>query len=298
MPTPAPARSLPWGRRTWVMGVLNLTPDSFSDGGRFDRPQAALAQARLMAAQGAELLDLGGQSTRPGAEEIGAEAERARVLPVLRLLRQTFPPGEGPLLSIDTFRAPVAEAALAAGADWINDVSGGRRDPALLQVVATAGCPYVLMHSRGDSRSMDGLARYGEVVADVREELLIATERAVTAGIRPERIVWDPGLGFAKTTAHNLALLQGLAQLRAEGFPLLVGPSRKRFIGEVLAEPRPRARLWGTAAVCCQAIAAGADLLRVHDVGPIVQTARMADALWRHPLPADGSGADGSVDCR
>jgi dihydropteroate synthase len=278
---------LPWGQRTFVMGVLNLTPDSFSDGGRFDRPGTALRQARRMAAQGADLLDLGGQSTRPGAAEIGAEEEISRVLPALRLiLEQRAAWDSPPLLSIDTFRAPVAEAALAAGADWINDVSGGRRDPALLAVVAAAGCPYVLMHSRGDSRSMDGLANYGDVVADVREELLRATDRALAAGIRPERIVWDPGLGFAKTTAHNLALLRGLATLRSEGFPMLVGPSRKRFIGEVLGEPRPRARLWGTAAVCSQAIAAGADILRVHDVGPIAQIARMSDSLSRQCRPA------------
>jgi len=274
---------LPWGQRTFVMGVLNLTPDSFSDGGRFDCPEAALRQARRMEAQGADLLDLGGQSTRPGAAEIGAEEEIARVLPALRLIRAelTATGGPTPLLSIDTFRAAVAEAALAAGADWINDVSGGRRDPALLAVVAAAGCPYVLMHSRGDSRSMEGLAEYGDVVAEVLQELLRATDRALAAGIRPERIVWDPGLGFAKTTAHNLALLRGLATLRSEGFPLLVGPSRKRFIGEVLGEPRPRARLWGTAAVCSQAIAFGADILRVHDVGPIVEVARMSDALLR-----------------
>jgi len=277
---------LPWGQRTFVMGVLNLTPDSFSDGGRFDRPEAALRQARRMAAQGADLLDLGGQSTRPGAAEISAEEEIARVLPALeRILAQRAAWNAAPLLSIDTFRAAVAEAALAAGADWINDVSGGRREPALLAVVATAGCPYVLMHSRGDSRSMEGLAHYGDVVADVREELLRATEAALGAGIRAERILWDPGLGFAKTTAHNLALLRGLATLRSEGFPLLLGPSRKRFIGKVLGEPRPRARLWGTAAVCSQAIAAGADILRVHDVGPIAQVARMSDALSRS---ADG----------
>ncbi len=272
-----------WGDRTLVMGVLNLTPDSFSDGGRYEAPDAALRQARLLHRQGADLLDLGGQSTRPGASEIDAEAEIARVLPALRRILASLPPpaSGGPLLSIDTFRAPVAEAALAAGAHWINDVSAGRRDPGLLAVVAAADCPCVLMHSRGDSRSMDALASYGDVVAEVRQELLRATDRALAAGVRPERILWDPGLGFAKTTAHNLDLLRGLALLRAEGFPLLVGPSRKRFIGEVLAEPRPRARLWGTAAVCGQAIAAGADVLRVHDVAPIVQTARMADALWR-----------------
>ena len=263
------------------MGVLNLTPDSFSDGGRFLRSAAALAQARSMAGQGADLLDLGGQSTRPGAAEIGAGEECARVLPVLDLLLAELPAQHRPLISIDTFRAPVAEAALAAGADWINDVSGGRRDPELLKVVAAAGCPYVLMHSRGDSGSMDGLASYADVVAEVRQELLRATDLALAAGIRPGQLIWDPGLGFAKTTEHNLALLRGLAELRSEGFPLLVGPSRKRFIGAVLEEPRPRARLWGTAAVCSQAITAGADVLRVHDVGPIVQTARMVDAIVR-----------------
>jgi dihydropteroate synthase len=279
---------LPWGQRTFVMGVLNLTPDSFSDGGRFDRPAAALRQARRMAAQGADILDLGGQSTRPGAAEITAAEETARVLPALRLiLEQRAAWDAAPLLSIDTFRAAVAEAALVAGADWINDVSGGRREPALLAVVAAAGCPYVLMHSRGDSRSMDRLAVYGDVVAEVREELLRATDRAVAAGVRSDQLIWDPGLGFAKTTDQNLTLLRRLGELRGEGFPLLVGPSRKRFIGAVLHEPRPRARLWGTAAVCAQAIIAGADILRVHDVGPIVQTARMVEAVLRaEPTPA------------
>jgi len=266
----------PWGERTGVMGILNLTPDSFSDGGRLQSLEGAVRSAGRMLAQGAALLDLGGQSTRPGAEEIGAEREIERVLPVLQAIRAAHPEA---LLSVDTFRAPVAAAALAAGADWINDVGGGRRDPEILKVVAEAGCPYVLMHSRGDSCSMDGLAVYADVVAEVRQELLAATERALAAGLKGQQLIWDPGLGFAKTTEHNLALLRGLAELRAEGFPLLVGPSRKRFIGAVLDEPRPRARLWGTAAVCGQAIAAGASILRVHDVGPIVQVARLADAL-------------------
>jgi dihydropteroate synthase len=270
------------GSHTLVMGILNLTPDSFSDGGRLHGVDVAVRAAGRMLAQGADLLDLGGQSTRPGAEEIGAEREIGRVLPVLQAIRAAYPEA---VLSVDTFRAAVAEAALAAGADWINDVGGGRRDPQILRVVAEAGCPYVLMHSRGDSRSMDGLAVYGDVVAEVRQELLAATERALAAGVNAQQVIWDPGLGFAKTTEHNLALLRGLAELRSEGFPLLVGPSRKRFIGAVLDEPRPRARLWGTAAVCGQAIAAGASILRVHDVGPIVQVARMVDALAELALP-------------
>ena len=274
---------VPDGRRTWVMGILNLTPDSFSDGGRLERPELALAQATRMLRNGADVLDLGAQSTRPGAAEVGAAVELKRLLPALAAIRAAHPHA---LLSVDTFHAEVAAAALAAGADWINDVSGGRRDPELLAVVAQAGCPYVLMHSRGDSRSMDALARYDDVVAEVTSELLRASERLLAAGVARGRVIWDPGLGFAKTTEQNLRLLQGLSRLRLEGFPLLVGPSRKRFIGAVLEEPRPRARLWGTAAVCAQAITAGADVLRVHDVTPIVQTARMLDAIVR-PLAAE-----------
>jgi dihydropteroate synthase len=266
----------PWGERTAVMGVLNLTPDSFSDGGRFTRVARAVDAAGRMLAQGADVLDLGAQSTRPGAEEVGPQRELERLLPALRAISAAHP---NALLSIDTFHAAVAEAALEAGAHWINDVSGGRRDPAMLALAAAAGCPLVLMHSRGDSRSMDQLAHYDDVVAEVRTGLLEATEAALATGVRAMQLIWDPGLGFAKDTDHNLALLRGLALLAADGFPILVGPSRKRFIGKVLQEPRPRARLWGTAAVCSQAIAQGARLLRVHDVGPIVQVARMADAL-------------------
>ena len=264
------------GGATLVMGILNLTPDSFSDGGLLPDPQAALRAAGRMLAQGADLLDLGGQSTRPGAGEIGAEREIERVLPVLQAIRAAHPEA---VLSVDTFRAPVAAAALAAGADWINDVGGGQRDPEILKLVAEAGCPYVLMHSRGDSTSMDELAVYGDVVQEVRQELLESSERAMAAGICRERLIWDPGLGFAKTTEQNLELLRRLSELAGDGFPVLVGPSRKRFIGAVLEEPRPRARLWGTAAICGQAIAAGAAILRVHDVGPIVQVVRMAAVL-------------------
>jgi dihydropteroate synthase len=289
--------SLRWGQRTHVMGVINVTPDSFSDGGRFDRPERALAQARRLVSQGVEILDLGAQSTRPGAEDVGAAEELARLLPALRLIRNAIECGElrcpsrsddpqtngRPLISVDTYRAPVAAAALAAGADWINDVSGGRADPALLPLVAQAGCPYVLMHSRGDSQSMDALTDYGSagVVPVVLAELQQASERALAAGLRREKLIWDPGLGFAKNTQQNLELLRGLPLLRAEGIPLLVGPSRKRFIGAVLEEPRAKARLWGTAAVVAQCVSVGVDVVRVHDGGPIVQVARMADALWR-----------------
>lgn len=262
------------------MGILNLTPDSFSDGGRFQRPDQALRQASRMIQAGAAVLDLGAQSTRPGAVEIGPKAELERLLPALEAIRTAFPQA---LLSVDTFHAEVAATALAAGADWINDVTGGRRDPAILRVVAQARCPYVLMHSRGDSQSMDGLTDYGDVVEDVCTELLRSSRRAEAEGVAASQLIWDPGLGFAKTHEQNLQLLRGLRRIHQRGFPLLVGPSRKRFIGEVLAEPRPRARLWGTAAVCAEAIRGGADVLRVHDVAPIVQTARMMDAIVRQP---------------
>jgi dihydropteroate synthase len=267
-----------WGQRPLLMGVMNLTPDSFSDGGRINGVEQAVRTANRLLAQGADVLDLGGQSTRPGAEEVGPAGELERLLPALAAIRAAHPQAT---LSVDTFHAEVAETALAAGADWVNDVHGasGLRDPAMAALVARWGCPYVLMHSRGDSRSMDGLADYGDVVAEVRRELESATAALLAAGVRVEQIIWDPGLGFAKTTEHNLELLRRLSQLAAAGYPLLLGPSRKRFLGAVLNEPRPRARLWGTATVCALAVGQGAAVLRVHDVGPIAQVVRMASAL-------------------
>ena len=270
------------GLRTQVMGVINITPDSFSDGGRFETPDRALAQARRMLSGGVEILDLGAQSTRPGADDFGAEVEQQRLLPALRLIRAEC---QG-LLSIDTYRAPVAAAALEAGADWINDISAGRHDPDILKVVAQAGCPYVLMHSRGDSHSMDQLVDYGPegVISGVLRELRDSSERALAAGVRQDQLIWDPGLGFAKTTEQNLELLRGLEQLMVDGVPLLVGPSRKRFIGAVLNEPRPKARLWGTAAVVARCVAAGVAVVRVHDGPPIAQVVRMAEAMKKAPL--------------
>ncbi|MFN9661419.1 MAG: dihydropteroate synthase [Cyanobacteriota bacterium] len=268
------------------MGVLNLTPDSFSDGGRLATVEAAVRQAGRLLRQGAAVLDLGAQSTRPGAVAVGAAGELARLLPPLRAIRAAWPEA---VLSVDTFHAAVAEAALAAGASWINDVRGANvtteatagslRDPGMLPLIAAAGCPYVLTHSRGDSGTMDSLASYSRVVAEVRQDLEAATAQALAAGVRPEQILWDPGLGFAKTTAHNLELLRRLPELVAAGFPVLVGPSRKRFIGAVLGEARPRARRWGTAAGCALAVNRGAAVVRVHDAGPIAQVVRMAEAV-------------------
>ena len=259
------------------MGVINITPDSFSDGGCFLQSEQAEQEADHQIASGADVLDLGAQSTRPGAEEVGAEEECRRLLEPLRRIRRRHPSA---LISVDTFHASVAEAAMQAGADWINDVSGGRRDPAMLPLMAEVGCPVVLMHSRGDSQTMDGLTDYDDVVLDVLQGLRSRSEAALAMGVRADRIIWDPGLGFAKTQDQNLELLQRLELLTAEGIPLLIGPSRKRFIGAVLDEPQPRERIWGTAAVVCRCVQAGVAIVRVHDVKPMVQTVRMAEVLW------------------
>jgi len=269
-----------WGHRPAVMGVINLTPDSFSDGGRFNRADLALTEASRQLQAGAQVLDLGAQSTRPGAVEVGVEEELSRLLPGLESIRAAHPQA---ILSVDTFLASVARAALKAGADWINDVSGGRRDPAMLPLVADAGCPYVLMHSRGDSLTMDDCTDYGDqgVVAGVLQELRLSTDRALQAGLSREQLIWDPGLGFAKTTEQNLELLRQLDDLQQDGIPLLLGPSRKRFIGAVLDQPRSKARIWGTAAVCARAVEAGVHVLRVHDVGPMSQVVTMAAAVAR-----------------
>ena len=269
-----------WGHRPAVMGVINLTPDSFSDGGRFNRADLALNEASRQIRDGAQVLDLGAQSTRPGAVDVGAEEELSRLLPCLESIRAAHPQV---ILSVDTFLESVARAALQAGADWINDVSGGRRDPAMLPLVADAGCPYVLMHSRGDSQTMDNCTDYGDqgVVAGVLQELRLSTDRALQAGLSRAQLIWDPGLGFAKTTEQNLMLIRHLEDLQQDGIPLLLGPSRKRFIGAVLDQPRAKARIWGTAAVCARAVEAGIHVVRVHDVGPISQVVTMAAAVAR-----------------
>ena len=274
---PGSLRGLQIGATT-VMAVLNVTDDSFSDGGSYNDTDRALAGCTRMLAAGAHVVDIGGQSTRPGAVDVSMAEEMQRVIPVVEAIRQHL--GPDPVLSIDTFRAAVAEAALAAGADWINDVSGGEHDPAMLPLVARYRCPCVLMHRRGNSRTMNALAHYRDVVSEVEAEMLEQVRKALAAGVERSQLLLDPGLGFAKTTAHNLALLDQLPRLAHHGLPLLVGPSRKRFIGEILEQPDPLQRGWGTAAAVCKAIAGGAAVVRVHDVGPMLQVARMADVLW------------------
>ncbi|MBP2365325.1 dihydropteroate synthase [Pseudonocardia parietis] len=248
------------------MGILNVTPDSFSDGGRYLDRSHAIAHGVAMRDAGADLVDIGGESTRPGAQRIDADTECERVLPVVRELT-----AEGVRVSVDTTRSEVAAASVEAGAVMVNDVSGGLADPRMAAVVAESRVPWVLMHWRGHSDTMQQLAGYSDVVGEVRAELVARVDDAVMAGVDPGRIVLDPGLGFAKTAAHNWALLRRLDVLVGLGFPVLVGASRKRFLGELLASAdgsprRPAGRDVATAAVSALAANAGAWGVRVHDV--------------------------------
>lgn len=268
------------------MGVLNVTPDSFSDGGSWLAPEQAIARGREMAAEGADVIDVGGESTRPGAGRVSEQEEQRRVLPVIEALA-----ADGLTVSVDTMRADVAQAALAAGATVVNDVSGGLADPGLPEVVAEAGVPYVVMHWRGHSTEMQAKASYRDVVAEVCAELEQRLAALTTAGVRPAQIILDPGLGFAKEAEHNWALLGHLSALTALGRPLLVGASRKSFIGSLLgtpSAPRPVAER-AAASVAVAAIAAyeGVRGLRVHDVALTADAVRVAAAI----RAAGGAGA-------
>ncbi|WP_242338041.1 dihydropteroate synthase [Anaeromyxobacter sp. SG66] len=262
------------GPGPYLMGIVNATPDSFSDGGRFLDPDLAVAHAFRLAEEGADLVDLGGESTRPGAPPVPANEELRRVVPVVAALRAR---GFALPISVDTTKATVARAALEAGADLVNDVSG-LADPALARVVAEAGVPVVLMHTRGTPADMQSRARYGDVAAEVRAELALVLRRAEAAGVDPEHTILDPGIGFAKTPEHNLELLARVGELRALGRPLLVGPSRKSFIGKAAGAP-VEDRLPGTLAAVTAAVLAGVEWLRVHDVAPARQAARVAAAI-------------------
>ena len=264
--------------RTLVMGIVNVTPDSFSDGGRWPDPPSAIAHARLLRDQGADILDVGGESTRPGAEPVPPAAELDRVLPVVRALA-----ADGAAVSVDTVHAETAAACLAAGAVYVNDVSGGLADPELPGVAAAAGAGYVLGHWRGSPATMNDLAVYDDVITEVRAELAERVDAALAAGVDPELLVIDPGLGFAKDARHNWELLAGLGALRAMGYPVLIGASRKRFLGSLLATDDhpvdPPARDRATAAVTALVAAGGAWGVRVHDVAGSADAVRVAAAL-------------------
>ena len=272
-------RGLPTSDRCLVMGVINVTPDSFSDGGAFDDTDSAVKHGLDLVAAGADLLDVGGESTRPGAERVTAEEERRRIEPVVAALADA-----GAVVSIDTMRASTAAVALAAGARMVNDVSGGQADPDLPALVGEAGVPYVVMHWRAHSVQMQQHAHYGDVVAEVCEELSARLDDVVAAGVAAEQVVLDPGLGFAKTAGHNWTLLAHLEALTALGRPVLVGASRKSFLGSLLADDRGLARPVvdrddATAAITALAAAAGAWAVRVHDVRASADAVRVVAAM-------------------
>lgn len=282
-------RTFHWGARTYVMGVLNVTPDSFSGDGiiaQGDAVSVAVEQARAFLAAGCDILDVGGESTRPGSQPVDAAAEKGRVIPVIEAVLREFPDA---LISIDTYKAEVAEAALTAGARIVNDVWALRADPRLGEVVSSFQRPVILMHNRSNPASVEVKTRLGSayvgaeyenLIEDVKRELMDSVDVARRAGIPDERVILDPGIGFGKTVAHNLELIRRLDEIRALGFPVLLGPSRKSFIGYTLDLP-PDQRVEGTAAAVAVGITRGADIVRVHDVLQISRVVKMTDAIVR-----------------
>jgi dihydropteroate synthase len=282
-------QTLAWGTRTYVMGILNITPDSFSGDGLLAESagvDAVMGQARSFIAAGVDILDVGGESTRPGSQPVDALSERQRVVPVIQQIADEFPEM---LISVDTYKASVAEAALQAGARIINDVWGLRADPELAGVAARHKAPVILMHNRSKPSNADVQAnlggryigmQYSDLLTDVMNELMESVNLALAAGIPSEKIILDPGIGFGKTVEQNLELLNRLDEIRQLGYPVLLGPSRKSFIGYTLDLP-PDQRLEGTAAAVSIGIVRGADIIRVHDVEFMTRVARMSDAILR-----------------
>ncbi len=275
----ASGKHLVLGVRPLIMGVLNVTPDSFSDGGLYLDPEAALARGRALVAEGADLIDVGGESTRPGGAPVAEAEEARRVLPVIERLAREVPVP----LSVDTYRASVADRAFAAGADLVNDVTALRADPHLAGVTAARGAAVILMHATGLPGGFHDPAVRGAPLPRVLADLRAAVARARTAGIAPERIFLDPGLGFGKTQAENLLLVREVGQVRALGHPVVIGPSMKSFIARALSEDDMGARAWGTTAAVAIAAFLGAEVIRVHDVATMRRVARVADAIRTAP---------------
>jgi dihydropteroate synthase len=261
--------------RLLVVGIVNVTPDSFSDGGRHDTTEAAVAHALALARDGADVLDVGGESTRPGATPVPADVEAARVVPVVAALRRA---GLSLPVSVDTRKASVADAALAAGATWVNDVTAGTGDPAMLATAARHGAGVMLMHMRGEPRTMQASPRYDDVTAEVAAYLVERARAAVAAGVPPARVWIDPGLGFGKTFDHNETLLRELPRLVATGFPVLVGASRKGFLGARTGRP-VEGRLAASLACVARAVEAGARAVRVHDVAETVDVVKVLSRI-------------------
>jgi dihydropteroate synthase len=270
-------RELPLGERTLVMGIVNVTPDSFSDGGMFADADAAVKHGLQLLEEGADVLDVGGESTRPGSDPVGEDEELARVLPVVEGLRREAPEA---VLSVDTRKAAVASEALATGADVVNDVGAGA-DPRMLGVVESARAGMVMMHMQGEPKTMQSEPRYGDVVSEVRSFLAERLSGAVAAGIGRDRLCIDPGIGFGKNLQHNLALLRSIGSFRELGVPVLVGVSRKRFVGDLSGAGDPAQRLEGSVAAAVWCASQGVEILRVHDVGSTVRALRVVDAIAR-----------------
>ena len=267
--------------RTFVMGIINTTPDSFSDGGDFIVVDEAVKQCLSMIDMGVDIIDVGGCSTRPGAKYASESEELSRVIPVIEGIRKL----SNVPISIDTFRVSVAKAAIEAGADMINDVTGGTGDPGMLQYMAESAVPVCLMHSRGNSQTMSELDNYGDnPIAQVINELSEILRNAINSGIKKWNIIIDPGIGFAKNSTQNLSILKdfvGQLNPQLKRLPILFGPSRKKFLGEILQEPQPKKRIWGNAAAVCAAVHQGVSIVRVHDVCEMKQVAAVADRIWR-----------------
>ena len=270
-------RAVPLGDRTLVMGIVNVTPDSFSDGGMLSDAAAAVKHGLRLLEEGADVVDVGGESTRPGSDPVSVAEELERVLPVVEGLRREAPEA---LLSVDTRKADVARASIAAGAHVVNDVGAGA-DPGMFDAVASTGAGLVLMHMRGEPKTMQEDPVYEDVVAEVRVFLGERIEAAIAAGIPRDRLCADPGIGFGKTTEHNLAVLRSIASFRDLGVPILVGASRKRFLGELSGTDDPTDRLDGSVAAAVWSASQGVELVRVHDVGPTVRALRVVDAIER-----------------
>ena len=262
-------------RRPLVMGVLNVTPDSFSDGSRFSSVEAAVTQAEKLAADGADLIDIGGESTRPGSQRIDPDEQIRRIVPVLKAVVARLPV----VWSVDTRSSQVAVAAISAGASIINDISAGRDDPTILQLAAQRQLPIILMHMQGEPATMQVNPHYTDVIAEVRSFFVERIAAAKSAGIKADHILLDPGIGFGKNINHNLTLIREMKRFRELGRPLVIGTSRKGFIGTISGEPQPNQRLFGTAATVAWSIANGADIVRVHDVEPMLKVVRVVRAI-------------------
>ncbi len=267
-----------WGGKTSIMGIINVTPDSFSDGGDFFSIEKAIIQTNNFISNGVDIIDIGAQSTRPGAIEVGSSIEIKRLIPILKELKANFP---NQIFSVDTFNSKVAYEALSFGAEWVNDVTGGRRDNKILDVVAEFSCPFIITHSRGNSQNMNSFSNYENLIEDIISDLIKLSNNAIKKGINEKNIIWDPGIGFSKDTKQNLSILKNIDKFKKYKFPLLIGASRKRFIGEILDLKIPKERDIGSLAISCLCSQSKVHLVRVHNVEFNYQILKVSDAIYR-----------------